>query len=110
MVLGSLTLAMISLQVLIPPKAPYSKLSFESLSRHIRAMKIFLDYDCEHRGYRDSFSVYERKHRGYSNSCKNLSINRSHGDVIKVQEDMEILINKLEKGLCGLDLDLTNKE
>lgn len=96
MVLGSLILAMISLQVLIPPEAPYSKLSFESLSRHIRAMEIFLDY--------------ERKHRGYSDHCKNLSINRSHGGVIKVQEDMESLINKLEKGLCGLDLGLTNKE
>lgn len=97
-VLGSLTLAMKSMQVLIPLEAPYSKLSFRRLCRHIREMEIFRDDECDYKEARDR-------------PCQNISDRNGYGfRPIKVTVDMGILIKKLDAKLCGLDLDITNSE
>lgn len=82
------------MQVLIPLEAPYSGLSFDSLAEHIRAIEIFTDVLC--------------KGEDYAWPCPN----SCPGDVLraKIKEDMEKLIEKVQKGLCGLDLDMGNSE
>lgn len=82
-VLGSLTKAMKSMQILIPPEPPYSNLSFDRLADDIRKMDILTT--CEEAG------------RG--TSCTN-----------GIKKDMVELVKGVATRLCGLDLDIMGGE
>lgn len=99
LVLGSLTKSMNSMQVLIAPEAPYSKLSFDSLAHSVRAMVILTDNQCENINSRGA--------------CKNhycLSIYPAPISTFKTTYDIHRSINKIEEGLCGLDLDIADSQ
>lgn len=96
-VLGSLTKEMNISQLLIRPKAPYSKLSFDSLACRVRALKILTDSECQRDGYQLC--------KNYPNSCSNSQSwytykNFTLGSIIEEQEEK----------LCGLDLNTVGDE
>lgn len=121
MVLGSLTKAMTSMQMLIPPGAPYSGLSFDALAQRVRAMEIFTDSECEK-------TRNHRSHRKPRSSCQN-TIAREPSDsdsesalggyindinveknIVCVKESMECVLRKSKAKLCGLDLVLIDSK
>lgn len=119
MVLGSLTKAMSSTQMLIPPGAPYKGLSFDGLAQHVRAMEILTDSECEQIGNHGS----PWKPR---NSCQNTMArkpsdsewasggyaihNNVKKDIVCVKESMECVLRKRKAKLCGLDLVLIDSK
>lgn len=93
LVLGSLTKAMKSIQVLIPPDFPYSNISFNDLAKRVREMDVYTHDLCSK----------NRSGGGYGHS--RYSLPPSFGGCPKqVMDEIESLIKSLEKGLCGLDL------
>lgn len=89
MVLGSLTKVMRDLELLTPPEAPYSKLSFDGLATSIQSKKEMILTD---------------SHCTYGNKCLNLSY--EHG----VKQAIEKLIQKLRQGLRGLSLEFVDNQ
>ncbi|MCJ1266901.1 hypothetical protein MMC22_006786 [Lobaria immixta] len=96
-VLGSLTKEMNISQLLIRLKAPYSKLSFDSLACRVRALKILTDSECQRDGYQLC--------KNYPNSCSN-----SQSWYTYKNFTLESIIEEQEEKLCGLDLDTVGDE
>ena len=89
MVLGSLTKVMRDMELLIPPEAPYSKLSFNGLATSFRSKRgvILTDSHCKN-----------------GINCLNLS------DKYGVNQAIERLIGKLAQGLHGLSLEFVDNQ
>lgn len=94
LVLGSLTKAMQSLQILDPPKAPYSMLSFNSLAQRVRAIDILTDSE-----------YHKRTNRS---SCLNVSDPYDEPGGVKAAIDGSVRL--LEAGLLGLNFATTGNE
>lgn len=83
-----------SLQILIPPEPPYSKLSFESFAKVVRNIKIWTHH-CPKPGPTPKASIFtEASIFAATNRCPNE----------EVKEKIENLLINSEQRLCGLAL------